>query len=179
MVVSSGPAPRTVPDLTGVPLADAVAQLEAMSLVVVQAPEAFSDTVPIGAVAGQDPPSGTSVPIGSTVTIAVSKGTELVTVPPLADLTLQQANDALIAAGLVLGRVEGDPGGINILPMSTVCPSAASAVLPRGTAIDLTFGQPPPPPTPPPDTTPTTLQLTPSHLPDTSFSIRSIVSSGD
>jgi serine/threonine-protein kinase len=161
VVVSMGPAPRVMPDLTGMAVSDARSTLENMSLVVTQAPDEFSDTMPIGAVVRQDPAAGSSLPIGSAVTIVASKGTEFVTVPPLADLTVSQANDALNAAGLVLGRVKGDPAGVNILAEVNGVSIGADAVFPRGTPIDLTFGQPPPPPTEPPttlppDTTPTT-----------------------
>ena len=153
VVVSSGPAARIMPDLTNVEVSQAIAQLEGMSLVVQQAPDEFSDTVPIGAIVRQEPVAGASLPIGSSVTIVASKGTEFVTIPPLANLTLAQANDALIAAGLVLGEVNGDPSGVNILAEVGGVSIGADAVFPRGTAIDLTFGQPPPPPTEPPPTT--------------------------
>lgn len=153
VVVSSGPAARIMPDFANVGLSQAIAQLEGMSLVVQQAPDEFSDTVPIGAVVRQEPVAGTSLSIGSTVIIVASKGTEFVTVPPLANLTLAQANDALTAAGLVLGEVNGDPAGVNILAEVGGVSIGADAVFPRGTVIDLTFGQPPPPPTEAPTTT--------------------------
>ncbi|MCU1361141.1 MAG: putative serine/threonine protein kinase [Ilumatobacteraceae bacterium] len=160
VIVSTGPAPRVMPDVTNLAVSDATAQLEALSFTVVQAPDEFSDTVPIGGVVRQDPATGTTLPIGSSVTIVASKGTEFVTIPPLADLTLQQASDALTAAGLVLGQVKGDPAGVNILAESNGVSIGADAVFPRGTTIDLTFGQPPPPPTePPPTDAPTTLPV--------------------
>jgi beta-lactam-binding protein with PASTA domain len=152
VVVSKGPAPRVVPDLAGFARSDAIAQLENMSLVVVQAPDEFSDTVPIGAVVRQDPPAGTELPIGAPVTIVVSKGSEFVTIPPLALLTLEQANAALTSSGFVLGQVKGDPSGVNILAEVDGVSIGADAVFPRGTAIDLTFGDPPPPPTAAPTT---------------------------
>lgn len=156
VVVSAGPAPRVVPELAGASLADATAQLQALGLAVVQAPDEFSDTVPIGAVVRIDPATGTALPIGSPVTVVLSKGTEFVVVPPLADLTLQQASDALLAAGLVLGEVKGDPAGVNILAEVDGRSIGANESFPRGTAIDLTFGQPPPPETVPTETAPTT-----------------------
>jgi beta-lactam-binding protein with PASTA domain len=154
VIVSAGPAPRVVPELGGLSLPDATAQLQALGLVVVQGADEFSDAVPIGAVLRIDPPAGTQLPIGSSVTVVLSKGTEFVVVPPLADLTLQQASDALLAAGLVLGEVKGDPAGVNILAEVDGVSIGANASFPRGTAIDLTFGQPPPPTTVPPDTLP-------------------------
>ena len=159
VVVSSGPAPVVVPELSGLALADATAQIEAVGLVVAQAPDEFSDTVPIGSVIRQDPPAGSELPIAAPVTVVVSKGTQFVVIPPLADLTLQQANDALIAAGLVLGRVNGDPAGVNILAEVNGASVVANATFERGTPIDLTFGTPPTTTTAPPETTvaPTTM----------------------
>lgn len=153
VVVSAGPAPRTVPDLTNLSLVDATAQLTELGLVVAQLPDEFSPTVPVGVVARQDPPVGTSVARGSTVSVAISKGPDLVVVPPLAALTVQQASDALTAAGLVLGQVKGDPTGVAVLAEVGGQSIGADVSLPRGTAIDVTFEVPPPPTTLPPETT--------------------------
>ncbi|MGE0139553.1 MAG: PASTA domain-containing protein, partial [Ilumatobacteraceae bacterium] len=156
VVVSTGPAPRILGDYTGRALSDVVAEIQGMSLVVNQAPDEFSDTIPIGGVVRQDPAPGTALAIGDTVTIVASKGSEFVAVPPLANLTVDQANAALTAAGLVLGQVKGDPTGINVLAEVGGVSIGADAVFPRGTAIDLTFAQPPPPPTEAPTTVPGT-----------------------
>jgi eukaryotic-like serine/threonine-protein kinase len=147
MTVSAGPQPRMVPDLSGLAPADATAALDGLGLVVAQLPDEFSPTMPIGAVVRQEPAPGTEVPRGATVSIVVSKGPDLVEIPPLADLNLQQATDALAAAGLAVGQVKGDPAGINILAEVAGVPIGANTVLPRGTAIDLTFAVPAPPPT--------------------------------
>jgi eukaryotic-like serine/threonine-protein kinase len=153
-VVSSGPAPRVVPDLTGLTPADATARLEAESLVVAVLPEEFSPRVPAGAVARQEPAPGTALERGSTVSIVISKGQDLVAVPPLADLTQQQVADALAAAGLVLGAVDGDPAGVAVLAQVDGTSIGAGISLPRGTAVDVTFEVPPPPETAPPETAP-------------------------
>jgi beta-lactam-binding protein with PASTA domain len=42
---------------------------------------------------------------GRQVTIAVSKGPDLVVVPPLADLTPDQAAQTLVAAGFTVGSI--------------------------------------------------------------------------
>lgn len=153
--LSSGPAPRIVPDVTGLALADATARLQAEGLVVVQLPDEFSSTVASGGVARQDPPAGTEVARDSTVSIAVSLGPDLVAVPPLADLTVQQTEEALTAAGLVLGEVLGDPAGIAVKAEVDGTVLVANVMLPRGTAVDVTFEVPPPPSTEPPATTTT------------------------
>ena len=45
LVVSTGPAPRTVPALAGLTVADATAQLEAMQLVAAVGEPVFSDDI--------------------------------------------------------------------------------------------------------------------------------------
>jgi beta-lactam-binding protein with PASTA domain/serine/threonine protein kinase len=167
VVVSLGAAPRVVPDLTGKTVADATAQMAGTSLVVVQGADEFSDTVPIGIIVRQDPAIGAELPMGSTVNVFVSKGSEFVTVPPLAALTPEQASQALLAAGLVLGKVDGDLAGGNILAQVNGVSIGADAVFPRGTVIDLTFGPPPttttvPPETVPPETVPPETTLPPA-----------------
>lgn len=136
--VSAGPEPRVVPDLTGFSLIDATAQLQALALTVVQAPDEFSDQAP-GAVMRQDPPPGASVPRDAPITIVVSKGPDVVAIPALANFNLQQATDALVAAGLVVGTVNGDPAGIIVLAEANGVALAADTQLPRGTAVDLTL----------------------------------------
>jgi serine/threonine-protein kinase len=147
VVLSAGPKERTVPDLSGLTLADATAKLQVVKLVVAQGDDVFSAKIPIGAVAAQDPPAGQQVPRGATVTVSLSKGPDLVTVPPLADLTVQQVTDALAAAGLKLGKVKGDPAGLAVLAEVKGASIGADATEPRGTAIDVTFQVPPPPTT--------------------------------
>jgi serine/threonine-protein kinase len=156
VVVSAGPAPRIVPDYTGKSIDEATADLTAVGLVIAQLPDEFSPTVPAGAIARQEPIAGTPVPRGGTVSVAISKGPDLVAVPPLAALTVQQATDALTAAGLTMGTVKGDPTGLAVLAEVDGQSIGADVTLPRGTAVDITFEVPPPPTTVPPETTTTT-----------------------
>ena len=160
VTVSSGPAPRVVPDLTSLSLVDATARLQTDTLLVAQLPDEFSPTVPVGGVARQDPPAGTAVERGSTVSVALSKGPDIVAVPPLAGLTPAQSAQALEAVGLVIGQVKGDPTGVNVLAEVEGASIGAGASFPRGTEIDLTFQVPPPPTTTPPTTPPTTVPPT-------------------
>jgi serine/threonine-protein kinase len=144
VVVSSGPEPRTVPDVSTLPLADATAAIEAVDLVVTVSVEEFSPTVAAGSVIAQEPVGGTAIAPGTTVALVVSKGPDLVLVPPLAGLTVQQATDLLATAGLGLGQVKGDPGGVNVLAEVGGVSIGAGATFPRGTVLDLTFEVPVP-----------------------------------
>jgi beta-lactam-binding protein with PASTA domain len=144
VTVSAGPAPRVIPDLTGVPLADATTALTDLGLVVVQGVDEFSNDVAVGAVMRQDPVPGTEVARGATVTVIVSKGPDLVAIPALADLNLQQVTSVLNGAGLAVGQVKGDPAGITVLAEANGQVLVAGALLPRGTAVDVTFAVPTP-----------------------------------
>jgi len=145
VTVSAGPAPRFVPDLTDVPLANASAALTELGLVAVQGADEFSNDVAVGAVMRQDPMPGTEVARGTTVTIIVSKGPDLVAIPGLADLNLQQVTAVLNGAGLALGQMKGDLAGVTVLAEANGQVLAAGVLLPRGTAIDVTFAVPAPP----------------------------------
>jgi beta-lactam-binding protein with PASTA domain/serine/threonine protein kinase len=94
LVVSVGPAPRTVPNLAGLPSAEAQAAIEQLGLVFTIAGQPFSDDVPLGVVISQNIAEGTQVTRGSEVTVAVSAGPDLVTFP---DLTGQPNFDAAAA----------------------------------------------------------------------------------
>jgi serine/threonine-protein kinase len=133
-VVSSGPAPRAIPALAGMAPAGAEAALKALGLVPARGEDVFADGVPVGQVAASTPAPGTSVARGSTVTYQVSKGPNLVKVPVLNMMNLQQATATLAAAGLTVGQVTGDPSRAVVI----ASPPAGTSV-PRGTAVNLTF----------------------------------------
>ena len=107
--VSKGPAPRMVPELTGVPRADAEADLAELGLQVTVAEE-FSDDVEAGLVTRTDPPAGQEVPKGSPITLYVSKGPDLIEVPDVIGMSLDEATDTLEAAGFEV-TAQGPPRG--------------------------------------------------------------------
>lgn len=105
VIVSQGPERVLVPDVTRRPLAEATLLLEQARLRVGRVREDFDDQAPRGVVVSQEPAPGSEVGRGQTVDLVVSKGPELVTVPGLVGLTLEQARDVLQRAGLNLDRV--------------------------------------------------------------------------
>jgi serine/threonine-protein kinase len=112
VVVSAGPAPRTIPELVGLTVEEATAALEELKLGVTVADAMFSDDIAKGAVVSVDPPEGTTdVERGTAVTITPSKGVDLVTMPTVEGLTLAQARDALTKAGLRVGSLLGNTQG--------------------------------------------------------------------
>ncbi|MEM8988181.1 MAG: PASTA domain-containing protein, partial [Pseudomonadota bacterium] len=74
LVVSSGPAPVNVPDVTGLSQSSASAALTGAGLVVGNVTNANSDTVPAGDVISQNPAGGSSVAPGTAVDLVVSSG---------------------------------------------------------------------------------------------------------
>jgi serine/threonine-protein kinase len=139
IVLSAGPAPRVVPDLTGMTVEQATATLEPLGLVLAQLDPEFSDTVASGLIARQDLPKGTSVDRGAVVSAVVSKGQDLVSVPPLGGLTLQQATDALTSAGLAVGTVSGNPDGVLVGAQYKGVDVLPGQQLVRGSSIDITL----------------------------------------
>jgi len=108
--VSDGPAPVPVPaEVVGKTYDEAVFILKAKGFGVARA-DVFSDTVETGKVVGTDPAVGQAAPKGSTVTVNVSKGPELVTVPNLRDMTVEAASQQLQALGLVPNVENYAPG---------------------------------------------------------------------
>ena len=111
LVVSSGPAPRTVPDgLTGVPLATAEARLEAVQLTA-GVTEQHDEAVPLGVVMSQGTPPGTQVPRGTAVPLVVSSGPAPVPIPEVRGQSGTAATATLQAAGFVVSGIEGSPSG--------------------------------------------------------------------
>ena len=109
VVLSAGPQPRVVPNLTGMTVDQATAALTEQGLVLLQLEPEFdnSGAIAAGLIIRQDLPPDTNVDRGAVISVVVSKGQDLVAVPSLGNLTLQQATDALTAAGLDGGRCHG------------------------------------------------------------------------
>jgi serine/threonine-protein kinase len=151
VVVSAGPAPRTVPDLTDMALADAAAALQALGLAITEAPQEFSNEIGQGRVIRQDPAPGGSVERGSTVTVAISKGQDLVNLPDLTGLDMAGVEAALAGAGFALDSVQGDPTQtlIAVYVDGVLAPPGHVAV--RGAKVQLVYA---PTPVPAPIPTP-------------------------
>jgi serine/threonine-protein kinase len=107
LVVSDGPAPRTVPAIAaGSTLEQANAAITAVQLVPGRRDD-FSDTVPEGQVIGTEPAAGTEVPRDSTVVVIVSKG--MPTIPDVSGQSVLDATTQLQAAGFTVAGVQGNP----------------------------------------------------------------------
>jgi serine/threonine-protein kinase len=113
IVPSLGHGPVAVP--TTISQADnyqeALVLLQAVGLNGSEAYAFSTSGVPSGDVISLEPPSGTSVPYGSTVTVTVSKGPPTTTVPNVYGDTVPQATTTLTDDGLTVSGVQGNPNG--------------------------------------------------------------------
>ncbi|MGK7296957.1 MAG: putative Ig domain-containing protein [Candidatus Wenzhouxiangella sp. M2_3B_020] len=128
----------TVPDLAGLTEGQAVAAVEAAELVVDPLRDTFSDVVPAGEVASQQPPPGTAIEAGGSVEVEISRGPVPVQVPDTIALDLADALAALAGAGLSAGTVEF--ANDDRQPADTVLGQdpAPRALAPPGSSVDLT-----------------------------------------
>ncbi|MFD6300159.1 Stk1 family PASTA domain-containing Ser/Thr kinase [Streptomyces sp. NPDC060235] len=99
LTVSDGPKTVKVPDLSGVALAKARAQLKDAGLAAGMVTRKFSEDVPRGSVIGTDPDTGTSRHAGSAIALVVSKGSP-VEVPDVTGSSVEDARADLEDAGL-------------------------------------------------------------------------------
>jgi serine/threonine-protein kinase len=137
LVVSTGKPTVAVPAINGpsaASFAAAQAALQAVGLTGVENDQ-FSDTVPKGQVIGTQPPGGTSVTVGSQVTVLVSKGPDLVAIPPVQGETVPQATQALYSAGFA---VTVNNAGSNATVKATNPPAGTMA--PRGSNVTIITG---------------------------------------
>ena len=133
IVVSKGRQPIDVTDYTGKPADQAVAALTDAGLRVDATKQEFSTDVPKGSVISQNPATGTLFR-GDQVTLVVSKGPEMVSVPNVQGKQLRQARTILEDAGFKV-RVENFMGGL----FGTVRSQspAGDAKAPKGSTVTL------------------------------------------
>lgn len=140
IVVSQGPAPRVVPDLRTLTIDAATIALNDLQLIINRADDEFSNDVPVGGVSSQLPAAGESLPKGASVTVAISKGPDLVAMPNLATLTnLDAVKAAITNAGLTVGSVTGRVRGAPIAASVGGQVVATGQLLPRGSVVDIIY----------------------------------------
>lgn len=135
LTVSAGRRPIPVPALVGRTFADAKAQLEASGLAVKTA-EQHSDRVAKGTVISHNPPDGT-VYRGDPITLVVSKGPVMVTVPTITVGTPEaKAVAAIKNAGLTPKVMYGSPDWLRAGIFSVAEPGAGTQ-LPKGSTVTI------------------------------------------
>lgn len=127
-------SPVTVPSLVGLTSEAAEAELAELELVAATS-ERHDDAVAAGTVLEIDPGAGTRLARGEEVSLVVSLGIEMLTVPPLDELTEDAARTRLTDAGFTVAQesvltadrtveegivLSSDPAGGESVPHSTV-----------------------------------------------------------
>lgn len=135
LTVSKGRKPIDVPDLTGKDATNASRQLRDLGLEVDATKQQNSDTVPKGRVISQSPRDGTLFK-GDTVTLVVSKGPVLVTVPDVVGQQLAQARGTLEGAGFKVTVRRALGGFFGTVRLQD--PSGGSKA-PKGSTVTLTI----------------------------------------
>lgn len=110
-----------VPEIVRMTRAGADEVLQDRQLKLVVAAERPDPAVPKGNVLQQTPLAGSRVATGSTITVVISSGVDVLAVPTVIGLTLAQATASVAALGLTLGPVvsssEGPEGTVvNVTP---------------------------------------------------------------
>jgi serine/threonine-protein kinase len=133
LLVSDGPAPVPVPDVTGKTFDEASQALTGAGFTVARADD-FSDTVDKDKVISTDPAANQGANRGAQVTVHVSKGPEMVAVPNLVGLTLEAAQQQLQAKAFEVDTQSYLPGRL----VRAQSPAAGTSVN-KGTKVTLFF----------------------------------------
>ena len=101
LVISEGPDLFVLEELAGQPVADVIILLgeAGMQVQVIEEP---SPSHEVGVVIRTDPPGGTELPVGDTITLYESTAPDLVVVPDLTGATPEEAEATLAGLGLIL-----------------------------------------------------------------------------
>lgn len=137
--VSTGPEPRVVPELRGQTFDAAAAILDELTLKIRRVEDQYFTDVPAGAIGFQVPPPGELTERDSEVTIVVSKGPDVVTVPVLSRLDHSQVVQALTDAGLVVGSTTGNTRGVLIAILVDGQAITSGQIVARGTVVELAY----------------------------------------
>ncbi len=134
------PHSHQVPKLAGTSVVDARSQLERLGFSVRMAPGQYDPRESEGTVLAIDPPAGTSLREGETITIVPSLGPPPVPVPSVVGKTLDQARALLEGAHLGVGQV--DRAYDDTAPEGRVLSQRpADGKAPSGSAVDLTVSK--------------------------------------
>ncbi len=162
-----GPGSVVLPSFIGSAYTDAYTKADQLGIVLMPTYVKQNDAAD-GTVVGQNPPAGTSVVQGSTVSVNVVSGKDLVTVPTIVGLAEADAIRALVNANLQLGArtLDFDP----TIPAGSIISQGLPAGLsvPTDTPVDYVVSEGPEP-SPSPSTSPSPSPLpSPSPSPEAS-----------
>jgi eukaryotic-like serine/threonine-protein kinase len=166
LTVSTGPGEATVPQLAGEPRRQAEEQLRDAGFEP-RVQRSFSDTVPRGRVIATTPPGGTTIEVGSTVILDVSRGREQVEVPDVVGQSENNARSAIEGAGLRVGEVTEEASDEEPGTVIEQSPASGEEVA-RGEPVDLVIAQA----VPVPDVVDSTEEEATTTLEEAGFEVR-------
>ncbi len=143
LVVSSGSALITVPDVVSQAQVTAQQTITSTGLVVGNISTVSSNTVALNDVISQNPVAGSSVSPDTSVNLVVSSGNALVTVPDLVGQTQSAAQTSIESLGLTINNISNVTD--NTVPYGNIIsqdPASGSTVTP-GSSINLTISNGP------------------------------------
>jgi eukaryotic-like serine/threonine-protein kinase len=143
LTVSQGPGNATVPSVTDLPKKQAEQLIKQQRLKVGRIQSESSDTVPSGSATRTDPGAGVSVPVGSAVTLFISTGKPLVTVPDVRGLSQSTAETTLTHAGFQVASSTQVSTSVTPGDVISQDPAPVSQVAP-GTTVNIVIAQAPP-----------------------------------
>jgi serine/threonine-protein kinase len=167
--VSRGPKPRKVPEVAGLTTAGAGYKIGEAGLVVGTVTAVEDAKVPVGAVAGTRPASGTTVDKNTPVDVLISLGPPAVAVPDVSRQQSGAASNSLDAAGfrVVVETVPVAAGTAEVDIVVSQAPLAGTLLRPGQTVVIIVGTVPVPVVTT--TTTTTTTTLPPPTLPPTTL----------
>ena len=142
LIVSAGPAPIPVPDVTGLDQSDATQKLVAVGFRVSKTTEP-SRSVALNRVIRTQPGPGQAEPKDSTITIVVSSGTKQSPIPDVVGKNQSDAVAALDAAGFKANVSQAVSTSANIGKVISQSPGAGTTA-DDGSAVTITVGIAPP-----------------------------------
>lgn len=136
--LSQGPAPVSIPDISGLSPEQAREELDEVGLGVAETVEIFDAEVPGGQAAGTVPAAGESVSRGTPITLQVSNA---LVVPDITGLSLSEAEELLADADLSLGEQSRDADAVaeTADTITTVTPAAGELVDPANPVVSVTL----------------------------------------
>ena len=145
VVLSRGPQNVPVPDVVGMSQVAAQYRIIAAGLALGTVTTQQSATIAAGLVIEQDPAAGLAKPPGTAVNLTVSGGSLTTSVPAVAGLSQEAAQDAITAAGLALGEVSHEySDNVEAGLVIRQSPDAA-ATANAGDPVDIVVSDGPPP----------------------------------
>jgi serine/threonine-protein kinase len=161
VLVSSGPAPVKVPDVTGQSLSAAEATLTNAGLTVGTVTKKTSATQAPETVLSQSPATGGSVKAESKVNLTVAQAPKEISVPDVVGQSQTLAAVALGQAGFKPKTASAQTSEAAQVGVVLKQSPAAGSQAPKGSVVTITIGVLGPEPTPPTPTTTTTTTTTP------------------